>query len=166
MKVYITQGQVSSFPVVPVVSSQPPPEHSRLSPLKTALEPLNTDIMSSSQSHSTHMKTFWPIQLQMIETAGCRFLSAYHHHGNSEVGSQLVVAPGAGGSIAVLIDAFFMHQIRVFLIRVIWAPRHPEACFKGLLELLVPLGVRDKHLFTWNTTESVSEPAQSCCNSE
>ncbi len=91
----------------------------------------------------------------MTQTDGCMFHSAYHHHGDSEVGSQLVVTPGAGGPVAVLVDAFFMHQVRVFLIGVIWGPRHPETCFEGLLQLLVPLGVRDEHLFTCRTVPSV-----------
>lgn len=67
--------------------------------------------------------------------------STYHHHGNGEVRSQLVVAPGARGSVAVLIDAFFVDQFGVFLTGVLWVFRHPESKLKGLLQLLVPLGV-------------------------
>lgn len=113
----------------------------------------NRDIMSSSQSWLESVidrKIHQPIESHLV-TAD----STYHYHGNSEVGPQLVVTPGAWGSIAVLIDAFFVHQVRVFLIRVMWVPRYPETCLKGLLELLAPLGVCDKHLLTWNTITRV-----------
>lgn len=80
---------------------------------------------------------------------GCVF--TYHHHGNSKVGSQLVVTPWAGGSITIFINVTFMHQVRVHLIRVLRVSRHPKSRFKRLLELLVPWGIGDKHFFTWNT---------------
>lgn len=82
-------------------------------------------------------------------------LSTYHHHADREVGSQLVVTPGAGGSAAVFINPLFMHQVEPFLIGVLRVPRHPKICFEGLLELLVPLGVGDKHFSAWNTVEMI-----------
>lgn len=75
----------------------------------------------------------------------------YHNHGDSEVRSQLIITPGTGGPVAVLIDASFMDQLRVFLIWVLGVSRHPETCLKGLLQLLVPLGVQDQPFFTCNT---------------
>lgn len=82
--------------------------------------------------------------------------SAHHHHGDGEIGSQLVVTPGAGSSVAVLINASLMHQLRVLFIWVRGILRHPELRFKGLLELLVPLSVGDEHLFTWNTADTMT----------
>lgn len=48
----------------------------------------------------------------------------------------------------VLIDASLVHQVRPLLIGVLRVPGDPEGSFEGLLELLVPLGVGDKHQLT------------------
>lgn len=99
--------------------------------------------LSAQRQGEPHATAHW------IQTGRPRPTSTYHHHGNGEVGSQLVVAPGAGRSVGVFIDASLVHQVRAFLIGVVRVPGHPEPCFEGLLELLVPLGVGDEHQLTW-----------------
>lgn len=94
-----------------------------------------------------------------IHTGRCQLANTYHHHGNGEVGPQLVVAPGARRSIGVFIDASLVHQVRAFLIGVLRIRGHPESCFKGLLELLVPLGVGDEHQLTWKYSHVVNHTA-------
>lgn len=51
--------------------------------------------------------------------------------------------------MGVFVDASLVHQVRAFLIGVVRVPGHPEPCFEGLLELLVPLRVGDEHQLTW-----------------
>lgn len=80
----------------------------------------------------------------------------YHHHGNGEVGPELVVAPGAGRSVGVLIDASLVYQLRPFLVGVVRVLGHPERSFEGLLQLLVPLGVGDKHQLTCKDGDGIN----------
>lgn len=130
--------------MVPVVSSQPGLKPSRLFQLRTTLEPVTQtqETLIYFCFYIFNIKTMWKV-------VGCVFI--YHHHGNSKVGSQLIVTPWAGGSITIFINVTFMHQVRVHLIRVLRVSRHPKSRFKRLLELLVPWGIRDKLFFTWNT---------------
>lgn len=112
---------------------------------------LHREQLWSLERTHTHTHLLLSVFHTALKITASRWLwSAYHHHGDSEVGSELVVAPGAGGAVTVLIDAFLVHQLGVLLVGVIWGTGHPEASFKGLAELLVPLGVRDEHFLTWN----------------
>lgn len=106
--------------------------------------------MNSSGALKPRHTVKQPITAPVIILSAWRSVT-YHHHGNSEVGPQLVVAPGAGGSVAVLVDVALMHQVWTFLVRVFGVSGHPETGLEGLLELLVPLGVGNEHLFAWNT---------------
>lgn len=54
------------------------------------------------------------------------FTMTYHHHGNGEVGSELVVTPGAGGSTAVFVNAPLMNQLWVLLVGITRVLGHME----------------------------------------
>lgn len=82
--------------------------------------------------------------------------SSYHHHGDGEVGSELVVAPCARGSTAVLINPHLMDQLRMFLIGIFGVTRHIEHFLEIVLNLSVPLFVGHRELFTWKSAWNVS----------
>lgn len=49
-----------------------------------------------------------------------------------------------------------MYQLRPFLVGVVRVLGHPERSFEGLLQLLVPLGVGDKHQLTCKDGDGVN----------
>lgn len=74
-------------------------------------------------------------------------MNPHHHHGNGKVGSELVVTPGAGGSIAVFVNPPLMDQLRMLLIGVIRVMGHIEHLLKVLLDFSVPLFIGHRELF-------------------
>lgn len=74
-------------------------------------------------------------------------MNAHHHHGNGKVGSELVVTPGAGGSIAVFVNPPLMDQLRMLLIGVIRVMGHIEHLLKVLLDFSVPFFIGHRELF-------------------
>lgn len=74
-------------------------------------------------------------------------MNPHHHHGNCKVGSELVVTPGAGGSIAVFVNPPLMDQLRMLLAGVIWVMGHIEHLLKVLLDFSIPLFIGHRELF-------------------
>lgn len=73
-------------------------------------------------------------------------ITSYHHHGNGEVGSELVVAPGTGSSKAVFVNASLMNQLGVQLVGVIWVLGHIEQLLKVLLDFSIPVFIGHREL--------------------
>lgn len=73
----------------------------------------------------------------------------YHHHGNGEIGSELIVTPGTGGTICVFVNASFVHQLWILFMLFLWIWRHIEHLLKVILDPAVPLLVRHSMRFTW-----------------
>lgn len=81
-------------------------------------------------------------------------MTSYHHHGNGKVGSELVVAPGTGSSIAVFVNAPLMNQLRMLLVGIIRVLGHMEQLLKVLLDISIPVFVGHGELraCTYNKT--------------
>lgn len=73
--------------------------------------------------------------------SGTAYIATYHHHGNGEVGSELVVTPGARSPKTVLVDASFVDQLWLFLLRILWIMGNVELLLKILLDVTIPLHI-------------------------
>lgn len=84
--------------------------------------------------------------------SGTAYIATYHHHGNGEVGSELVVTPGARSPKTVLVDASFVDQLWLFLLRILWIMGNVELLLKILLDVTIPLHIWHRICLSWNQT--------------
>ena len=84
-------------------------------------------------------------------------MATHHHHGNAKVGPELVVTPGAGGSVAVLVDASLVDQVGVLLVGVLLVVGHIEVPLKVGQDLMVPLLIGNLHLLTCKGKQSYNK---------
>ena len=80
----------------------------------------------------------------------------YDHHGDGEIGPQLVVTPGARRAVAVFVYAALVNQVGVLLVRVGRVFGHVEQLFEAVLYSSVPLVVGDGHCPSWTAVKDVA----------